>query len=45
VILEAQGGTLSKLHCHVTLGGCCLIDGSSVVSVEFSLKIVEDSRC
>jgi hypothetical protein len=29
-ILEALGGTSSKRHRLVTLGGCCLLDGSGV---------------
>jgi hypothetical protein len=45
VILEALGGTPSKHHWLVTLGGCRLLDGSGVVSVELSKKIVEKSRC
>jgi hypothetical protein len=45
VILEAIGGTPSKRHRLVTLGGCRLLDGSGVVSVEVSVKIVEESRC
>jgi hypothetical protein len=42
VILEALGGTLSKHHQLVTLGGFCLLDGSCVVSIELSVKIVEE---
>jgi hypothetical protein len=45
VILEALGGTPSKRHRLVTLGGCRLLDGSGVVSVELSKKSVEESRC
>ena len=45
MILEALGGTPSKLHCLVTLGGCHLLDGSGVVSVELSVKIVEEPQC
>jgi hypothetical protein len=45
VILEALGGTLRKRHRLVTLGGCRLLDGSCVVSVELSVKIVEEPRC
>jgi hypothetical protein len=45
VILEALGGTPSKRHWLVTLGGCHLLDGSGVVSAELSMKIVEKSRC
>jgi hypothetical protein len=45
VILEALGGTLSKLLWLVTLGVCCLLDGSGVVSVELSVKVVEESWC
>jgi hypothetical protein len=45
VILEALGGTPSKRHQPVTLGGCRLLDGSGVVSVELSKKIVEEPRC
>jgi hypothetical protein len=45
VILEALGGTPGKLHCLVTLGGCRVLDGSGVVSVELSVKIVEEPRC
>jgi hypothetical protein len=42
---EVVGGTPGKHHCLVTLGGFCLLDGSGVVSVELSVKIVEDPRC
>jgi hypothetical protein len=45
VILEALGGTPSKRHRLVTLGGCRLLDGSGVVSVELSKKFVEKPRC
>jgi hypothetical protein len=45
VILEALGGTSSKRHWLVTLGGCCLLVGSVIVSVELSKKIVEKPRC
>jgi hypothetical protein len=45
VILEALGGTPSKRHRLVTLGGCRLLDGSGVVSVELSKKIVEKLWC
>jgi hypothetical protein len=45
VILEALGGTPGKRHWLVTLGGCRLLGGSGVVSVELSKKIVEESRC
>jgi hypothetical protein len=45
VILEALGGTPGKRHWLVTLGGCRLIDGSGVVSVELSKKIVEEPWC
>jgi hypothetical protein len=45
VIFEALGGTPGKLHCIVTLGGCRLLDDSGVVSVELSMKVVEDPRC
>jgi hypothetical protein len=45
VILEALGGTPSKCHWLVTLGGCRLLGGSGVVSVELFVKIVEESRC
>jgi hypothetical protein len=41
VILEALGGTPSKRHRLVTLGGCRLLDGSGVVSVELSKKTRE----
>jgi hypothetical protein len=34
VILEALGGTPSKHHRFVTLGGCRLLDGLGVVSVD-----------
>jgi hypothetical protein len=44
-ILEALGGTPSKRRRLVTLGGCRLLDGSGVVSVELSKKIVEEPRC
>jgi hypothetical protein len=42
---EALGGTPCKRHRLVTLGGCRLLDGSGVVSIEFSVKIVEEPRC
>jgi hypothetical protein len=45
VILEALGGTLGKHHRLVTLGGCRLLDGLGVVSVEISKKIVEEPQC
>jgi hypothetical protein len=45
VIFEALGGTPSKRHWLVILGGCRLLDGSSVVSVELSVKVVEEPRC
>jgi hypothetical protein len=45
VILEVLGGTSGNRHRLVTLGGCRLLDGSDVVSVELSKKIVEESRC
>jgi hypothetical protein len=45
VILVALGGTSSKRHRLVTLGGCRLLDGSGVVSVELSKKIVEKPQC
>jgi hypothetical protein len=45
VILEAQGGTPGKRHRLVTLGGCCLLDGWGVVSIELSKKIVEEPQC
>jgi hypothetical protein len=45
VILETLGGTPSKHHRLVTLGGCCLLDGSGVFSVELSKKIVEEPQC
>jgi hypothetical protein len=45
VILEALGGTPSKRHWLVTLGGCRLLDGLGVVSVELSKNIVEKSWC
>jgi hypothetical protein len=45
VILEARGGTLGKLHWFVTLGGCRLLDGSGVVSIELSMKVVEELQC
>ena len=45
VILEALGGTAITRHQLVTLGGCRLLDGSGVVSVELSKKIVEEPRC
>jgi hypothetical protein len=38
-------GTPSKLHWLVTLGGCCLLDGSGIVSVVLSVKVVEEPRC
>jgi hypothetical protein len=45
VVLEALGGRPGKRHRLVTLGGCHLLDGSGVVSVELSKKIVEEPRC
>jgi hypothetical protein len=42
---EALGGTPGKRHRLVTLGGCRLLGGSGVVSVELSVKIVEHSWC
>jgi hypothetical protein len=45
VILDALCGTLSKRHRLATLGGCRLLVGSGVVSVELSVKIVEELRC
>jgi hypothetical protein len=39
---EALGGTPGKRHRLVTLGGCCLRDGLGVVSVELSVKTVEE---
>jgi hypothetical protein len=45
VILEALGGTPIKRHWLVTLGGCHLLDSSGVVSIELSVKIVEESWC
>jgi hypothetical protein len=45
VILKALGGTPSKRHRLVTVGGCRLLDNSSVVSVELSMNIVEEPRC
>jgi hypothetical protein len=42
VILEALGGTLGMFHWLVTLGGCRVLDGSGVVSVELSVKVVEE---
>jgi hypothetical protein len=42
VISEALGGTPDKLHCIFTLGGCRLLDGSSVVYVELYVKVVEE---
>jgi hypothetical protein len=45
VILEALGGTPSKRHWLITLGGCRLLDSSGIVSVELSKKIVEEPRC
>jgi hypothetical protein len=44
VILEALGGTSGKCHRLVTLGGCHLLDGLGVVSIELSKKIVEEPR-
>jgi hypothetical protein len=41
---EALGDTPGKRHRLVTLGGCRLLDGSGVVSVELSVKIVEEPR-
>jgi hypothetical protein len=40
VIFEALGGTPSKRRWLVTPGGCRLLDGSGVVSIELSMKIV-----
>jgi hypothetical protein len=45
VILEALGGTPSKCHRLVTLGGCRLLDDSGVVSIELIVKIVEEPWC
>jgi hypothetical protein len=45
VILEALGGTSSKLRWLVTLGGCRLLDDSGVVSVELYMKVVQEPRC
>ena len=45
VILESLGGTPYKLRWLVTPGGCRLLDGSGVVSIELSMKIVEETRC
>jgi hypothetical protein len=42
---EALGGMPGKRHRLVTLVGCRLLDGSGVVSVELSVKIVEKSWC
>jgi hypothetical protein len=36
------------VHLHrwlVTLGGCRLLDGLGVVSVELSMKVVEEPQC
>jgi hypothetical protein len=45
VIIKALGGTPSKRHWLVTLGGCRLLDDFGVISIELSVKIVEESRC
>jgi hypothetical protein len=45
VILEALGGTPSMLYWLVTLGDCRLLDGSGVVYIEPSVKVVEQPRC
>jgi hypothetical protein len=45
VTFQVLGGAPDKVHCLVTLGGCRLLDGSGVVSVELSVKVVEESRC
>jgi hypothetical protein len=45
VIFEALGGTPRKRRWFVTLRGCCLLDDSGVVSVELSVKVVEESWC
>jgi hypothetical protein len=45
VILEALGGTPSKRHRLVTLGGCRLLDDLDGVSVELSVMIMEESQC
>ena len=42
---EALGGTPGKHHRLVTRGGCRLLDGLGVVSVELSVKIVEELQC
>jgi hypothetical protein len=42
VIFEALGGTLNKRRWLVTLEGCRLLDGSSLVSVELFVNIVEE---
>jgi hypothetical protein len=45
VICEPLGGTPSKRCWLVTLGCCRLLDDSGVVSVELSMKIMEEPRC
>jgi hypothetical protein len=45
VIFEALRGTPSKRRWLVTLGGCCLLDSSGVVSIELSVKVVEEPQC
>jgi hypothetical protein len=45
VILEALGGTTIKRRRLVTLRGCHLLDSLGVVSIELSVKIVEESWC
>jgi hypothetical protein len=42
VILKALGGTPSKRHWHVNVGGCRLLDGLGIVFVELSMKILEE---
>jgi hypothetical protein len=45
VIFEALCGTPSKRRWLVILEGCHLLDGSGVVSVELSMKVVEELQC
>jgi hypothetical protein len=45
VIFWGTRCTPGKRHCLITLGGCHLLDSSCVVSIELSMKIVEELRC
>jgi hypothetical protein len=45
VMLEVLCGTPGKRYCLVTLGGCRLLDGSGVVSIDLTVKIMEEPQC